>query len=152
MPTLFDINVEAIAPSIDSASKKLDKALSFLRFAKKAETLKDGEENIYNIIYDAARISCEAILSVFGYRVKKSSQGHHYVVIDVANRLMEGKLRNEFIRIQKMRKKRNKLEYGDFDQISEQELKQAYADALMLAKAVGKLIEENNPNQNLKLL
>ena len=150
MPTLSDSEIEKIDSSIESASKKLDKAISFLRFVKKAETLDDGEENIYNTIYDAARISCEAVLAVYGYRVKKSSQGHHYIVIDAASRLMEGKLKNEFIRIQKMRKKRNKLEYGDFGQISAQELKQAYADASALAKAVRELFDEKNPN--LKLL
>ncbi len=65
---------------------------------------------------------------------------------------MEGKLKNEFIRIQKMRNKRHQLEYGDSSLISGQELAQAHADASMLLKEVRRLIDESNPNKNPSFL
>ena len=145
----LDDNIEKIEPMINFAAKRLSKAQNFLDFAKKAEVLDGGEENIYTTIYDAIRISCEAILAIFGYRIKKSIQSHHYIVINTASQLTDGKLTNEFARIQKMRNKRNKLEYGDLDSISEQELIQAHLDANALIKEIHKLIDKNNHKQGL---
>jgi len=152
MPNISDNDIEPIPPSTEGAKKKVDKASRYLKFAKGVEAIKGGEEIIYTTIYDAARIGCDAILNFFGYRVKKSGQNYHYKVIDIASQLVNGELKLEFIRLQKMRQKRNKLEYGDSSPISEQELKQAYDDAIKLIKLAGRLINEKDEKLNSKLL
>lgn len=148
MPILPDPSIEAIKPSITIAIKKLDRALKRLKFVKSTEMIEGGEEDKYLAIYDATRIACDAILLIYGYRVKKSGEGHHYRVINTASELMAGKLKNEFIRIQQMRKKRNGIEYDDFGSVSKQELDQACLDATTLIKEVRKLIAENGPNKS----
>lgn len=67
-----------------------------------------------------------------GYRAKTSGEGHHYIVINAAAIFLNSQLSSEFQRFQQMRKKRNRIEYGDFMGISETELKQAYVDARSL--------------------
>jgi uncharacterized protein (UPF0332 family) len=107
---------------------------------------------VYITIYDAARIICEGVLIFFGYRVRQSTKSHHYKIINFAAQLMDGRLENEFIRIQKMRNKRQQLEYGDSNPVSQQEITQAHKDVTALLREVGKLIEDNNPSRNPSLL
>lgn len=134
-------DIEKIEPSVQVARVKLEKAGKFFSFAKKAKSF--GEpEMIYAPAYDATRIACESLLLLNGFRVKKSSSQHHYIVIGLAKELTQGEMDDEFMRMQKMRKKRNKLEYGNLESISESELKQAMEDAGTLIKGIDKLILE----------
>lgn len=142
-------DIEKIKPSFTTALKKLDRALKRLKFVKSTGMIEGGEEDRYLAVYDATRIACEAILSIYGYRVKKSGERYHHKIINTASQLMADKLKNEFIRIQQMRKKRNGLEYDDFGSVSKQELDQAFLDATTLAEEVRKLITENGPNKSL---
>ena len=75
MPIFKDPDIEVIKSSLESASKKLGKTLDSLKFVEAAKMITGGEENKYSIVYDATRIACEAILSIYGYRVKKVARG-----------------------------------------------------------------------------
>jgi len=137
-----EAEVEKITPSKEAALRWLNKAVNKLSFVKKATGLGEGEEEIYEMIYDVRRIGCEAILAFYGYRVKSSGPGHHKLVIKKAAELISPKLRNEFFRLEKMRGIRNKLEYGNEVSVSEQELKQAYEDGQTLLKEVSSMLKE----------
>jgi len=121
---LKDNKIESIGPSPESAKVKLTKAFKFLKNIKKMEGVVDNEI-IYPSAHDAPRLACEAILFLSGYRVKKNIESSHYIMIDCAKELAGENLNLEFIRLQKMRKKRNQLEYGNLDSISKSELEQA---------------------------
>lgn len=119
--------------------QKADKLYAFAN--KNLAGLGVGDEDIvYNNLYDSIRLGCEAVLLINGYRAKTSGEGHHYIVINAAAILLNGQLKNEFQRFQKMRNKRNKIEYGDFIGVSEAELKQANLDAAALLKKIDELL------------
>jgi len=131
--------MDKITPSAKDAKYKLEKAFRIYNYAKKNLHMAGDEDIVYSNIYDAIRIGCEAILLLKGYRIKSSSNAHHYEVINSAKELMAGELANEFIRFQQMRKKRNKFEYGDLESISAAELEQSVADADALLKRIDDL-------------
>jgi|GEM_PF-1198917 len=127
-------SIEPFPLDLKAVEIKISKADRLYNFANKnLSGLGTGDEDIvYNNIYDSIRLGCEAVLLINGYRAKTSGEGHHYIVINSAAVLLNGQLSNEFQRFQQMRKKRNRIEYGDFIGISETELKQAQADAKAL--------------------
>lgn len=140
--TLLDNNsIELFPLSLKGVEIKIEKAERLYNFANKnLSGLGAGDEDIvYNNIYDSIRLCCEAILLINGYRAKTSGEGHHYIIINAAATLLNGELGNEFQRFQQMRKKRNRIEYGDFIGISEAELSQAYKDAKSLLTKVKEL-------------
>jgi len=140
--------IEKIACQLSDVKNRRNKAYRIFNFSKKSLVgLGAGDEDIiYTNLYNAVRISCEAILLLYGYRAKKSSEGHHYLVINAASELMNKELENEFSRIQKMRQKRNRFDYGDLTGISQAELQQAIDDAGALLKKIDELIK-NKENQ-----
>lgn len=140
--TLLNNNsIEPFPLSLNGVEIKIEKADRLYNFANKnLSGLGTGDEDIvYNNVYDSIRLCCEAILLINGYRAKTSGEGHHYIVINAAAILLNGQLIKEFKRFQQMRKKRNRIEYGDFTGISEAELKQAYTDAKVLLIKVKEL-------------
>lgn len=141
-------DIEEMKPSLNDAGNKIKKAKRFLDFAERAQDMGDPEMT-YGQVYDASRIACDSLLALEGFRVKRSSQKHHFTVISAAKELMQGELEKEFNRMQKMRTKRNKLEYGNLDVISEIELKQAREDAKKLINEVSKKIKEKSSQQIL---
>ena len=144
--SLLDENkIEEIKVDQRAIQNKIDKAYSYLNFAKKAATYEGENEPIYTNIYDAIRIGCEAILLFHGYRVKVSSEARHKAVIEAAQDLAGGELDNEFRRMQKMRQKRNKLEYGNLTSISAEELRQSIKDAKLLLSKVDELMKTKKP-------
>lgn len=134
-------SIESFPLNLRGVGIKIDKANRLYFFARKnlSGFGTGGEDIVYNNIYDSIRLSCEAILLIKGYRAKTSGEGYHYIIINAAAILLNGELDNEFKRFQQMRKKRNKIEYGDFMGISEAELKQAYIDAKHLLTIVKKM-------------
>ena len=142
LQTLLNNNsIEPFALNLKGIEIKIEKADRLYSFARKnLSGLGKGDEDIiYNNIYDSIRLICEAILLINGYRAKTSGERHHYIVINAAASLLNGQRSNEFQRFQQMRKKRNRIEYGDFIGISEAELKQAYVDARVLLIKVKEL-------------
>lgn len=142
LQTLLNNNsIEPFPLNLRSIKIKIEKADRLYSFANKnLSGLGTGDEDIvYNNIYDSIRLSCEAILLINGYRARTSGEGHHYIIINTAAILLNDQLVNEFKRFQQMRKKRNRIEYGDFMGISEAELKQAYIDAKNLLMKIKEL-------------
>lgn len=142
---LDDNKIEKIGVYPKAIQDKIDKAYSFLNYAKKVATYEGENEPIYTNVYDAIRIGCEAILLFYGYRVKASSEARHRTVIEAARDLMGEELSNEFQRMQKMRKKRNRLEYGNLTSISKEELKQSLEDAKLLLSKADELMKTIKP-------
>lgn len=124
-------SIETFPLDLKLVGTKIEKAERLFNFANKnlSNLIMGDEDIVYNNIYDSIRINCEVMLLINGYRAKTSQEGHHYIVINAAAILFNGQLANEFQRFQQMRKKRNRIEYGDFMGISVAELRQAYADA-----------------------
>lgn len=145
---LKDNKIESIGPSPESAKAKLTKAFKFLRNIKKMAGVVDNEI-IYPSAHDASRLACEAILFWNGYRVKKNIEASHYIIIDCAKELAGTELNYEFIRFQKMRKTRNKLEYGDLDTISQGDLEQALKDLEKLLNYTRDLMDKENNKYKL---
>ncbi|MCF7860356.1 hypothetical protein K9M09_01925 [Patescibacteria group bacterium] len=143
-------SIESFPLNLKGIEIKIEKAEGLYNFASKnLSGMGTGDEDIvYNNIYDSIRLSCEAILLINGYRAKTSGEGHHYIVINAAAILLNGQLSHEFKRFQQMRKKRNRIEYGDFMGISEAELKQAHTDAMFLLIKVKELKSELNEQIN----
>ena len=139
--------IEKIDSSVDSAKIKKEKAFKTYRFSWK--NLKEGgyESNVHTNVYDSIRIGCEAILLLYGYKVKKG-EGHHLMIIDAARELIGEELKNEFNRIQRMRKRRHNIEY-DILEISRTELIQAAKDAKKLLEKVDELIRERDLQKSL---
>ncbi len=150
---LSNNSIEPFLPNLKGVEIKIEKADRLYNFANKnLSGLGTGDEDIvYNNIYDSIRLGCEAILLINGYRVKASGEGHHYIVINAAAVFLNGELGNEFQRFQQMRKKRNRIEYGDFIGISEAELHQAHADAKTLLIKVKELKSILNEQDVLKI-
>lgn len=138
--------LERINISLEDVTKRRDKAYRVFNFAiKNLSGSGSGDEDIiYTNLYDAIRMGCEVILWLFGYRVKKSSEGYHFITINAVGDLLNGEMIYEFYRIQRMRKKRNMFDYGNLENISEEELKQAVNDAKSLFKKIDMLIDTNN--------
>lgn len=145
---LKDNKIESIGPSPESAKVKLTKAFKILRNIRKMTGVVDNEI-IYPSAHDASRLVCEAILFLNGYRVKKNIEASHYIIIDCAKELAGESLNLEFIRLQKMRKKRNQLEYGDLDSISQSELEQAIKDLEKLLVYARDLMEKSENKDRL---
>ena len=142
---LNENKIEKIEISMTAIRDKMNKAYSYLNLAKKATTYSEENEPIYTNVYDSIRIGCEAILLFYGYRVKASSEARHRIVIEITKDLAGAELNNEFQRMQMMRKKRNKLEYGNLTSISESELKQSIEDAKKLLEKCEMLIKSKTP-------
>ncbi|MEI6596616.1 MAG: HEPN domain-containing protein [bacterium] len=136
--------IEPVNTNAVDARAQLNKAYKQYHFAKKNLSGVGDEDIVYNHIYDSLRLACTAILYLNGHRVKTSGPGHHWITVQAAS-LMINELPNEFKRIEKMRKKRNILEYGNSLPISETELKQGMNDAHTLLERVDKLIGEKEP-------
>jgi uncharacterized protein (UPF0332 family) len=147
---LNNSSIEPFPVDLKGVEIKIEKADRLYNFANKnLSGLGSGDEDIvYNNIYDSIRLCCEAILLINGYRAKTSGEGHHYIVINAAAILLDGQLGNEFKRFQQMRKKRNRIEYGDFIGISEAELRQAHTDAKTLLTRV-KEVQSTLSGQNI---
>lgn len=138
--------LERINVSLNDVIRRRNKAIRVFNFAiKNLSGSGNGDEDIiYTNLYDSIRLGCETILWLFGYRVKKSSEGYHYITINAVGDLINGEMVYEFYRIQRMRKKRNMFDYGNLENISEEELKQAVSDAKSLFKKIDSLIDTYN--------
>lgn len=135
--------LEKINVSLSDVIKRRNKAISVFNFAIKnlSGSGSSDKDIIYTNLYDSIRPGCEAILWLFGYRVKKSSEGYHHITINAVGDLINGEMVYEFYRIQRMRKKRNMFDYGNLENIFEEELKQAVSDARSLFDKIDSLIK-----------
>lgn len=140
--------IEKIGPSPESAKAKLIKAIKIFKNIQNIIGVADNEV-IYPLAHDAARMACEATLFLNGYRVKKNIAASHYIIIDCAKELAGESLNLEFTRLEKTRQKRNQLEYGDLNSISQSELEQALKDLKKLLIYGRDLLEKGESRNKL---
>jgi len=151
---LNDGYIEKVNPSSKEARAKLSKAIKFFRSAQISNDDEFIEPNFINL-YDAARITCLALLTLEGLRVRSNALNAHYITIASAEDLLKRKgllnedLRKVFKKLQKVRIKRNKFEYGSLITLSKDELKNALASTTKLIKVIDKEIKENELQQSM---
>lgn len=145
--------LEEFEKPMKDVEKRLENGKQRLLFAKKNFTDDVDEkflDSIYISIYDAVRFIGEAFLLLNGYRAKLKD--HHKTVINVTRELMgnEEDMKNVLKRLNKMRKKRNELDY-DFDAYgaSRSAISKAMEDAEKFVSKVSASFAEHNPQQKL---
>lgn len=145
--------LEEFKKPIRDIRKIFEKGRQRLSFAKTNFNKRTPEiyfDAIYTSIYDSIRLTGEAFLLLNGYRAKH--QEHHKTVINVTRALMgdEEDMKNVLKRLNKMRKRRNDLDY-DFDTygVSRTAISKAIEDAEKLAKKVLGAITAKDPQQKI---
>jgi len=142
---LKDNKIQKIDFSINEVKTKLDRAFAFFNYAQ--NNLNRGDTSvIYANIYDSVRIAGESILMFFGFKINKG-EGHHFIVISASKELIND-LESEFLRFEKMRRKRHDIEYGDLF-VSSDELNQAIEDAKKLLDKIKELISDKDSQKKL---
>ncbi|MFH1326055.1 MAG: hypothetical protein ABIH48_01135 [Candidatus Falkowbacteria bacterium] len=132
--------------SIEQIKKRYTRAISYFQFAKNNINYSD-KEIIYTNIYDAVRLGGEVLILSRGYRPKKG-EGYHFIIMKAVKEIVNGDLRVVIKRIEKMRDRRNKIEYSVAD-VSDIELNQAVSDAYIFLSKVRDIIREKDNQQTL---
>ncbi|MBU1179551.1 hypothetical protein KJ885_01265 [Patescibacteria group bacterium] len=130
--------IKKIDASADIAKAKLKQAYKSYKFVQLHLRPPGFEEQLYSQLYDSARLAGEALLAFNGYKVMNKKGAHEATFVATKNLLAE-KIKEEFGRISKMRRKRNDIEY-DIGVISESELKQSIKDIKILLDHINKKI------------
>jgi uncharacterized protein (UPF0332 family) len=96
---------------------------------------------IYSNLYDSARIFCQTLLLLKGY--KTIGKNHHETTFVAAQSLFDDPaLDNIFSRLKDMRNNRNTIEYGpNLIEISVQNVKQAIKDIRVLSDKLDHVIK-----------
>lgn len=140
--------------SIEQIKKRFAHGMTYLNTAINLLANKDDYEQginviIYTNIYNASRNISESYLFLNGYRAKITD--HHKTIIQVSKLIMnDPKMDSVFIRLDRMRKNRNKIEYDTetFD-VSESTIKQAIEDVQKFADKAEREIEKKDEQQKL---
>jgi hypothetical protein len=102
--------IEAVEPDIDAAKNKLEEAKRHL--ASAAAIADDDPEGAYSLVYDAARKAADAHMLANGYRASKSKVGAHEATARYVEAVIKGKYASDARSFNRMRKQRNRTEYG----------------------------------------
>jgi len=132
--------------SAEQIKKRYTRAVSYFQFAKKNINYSDSEI-IYTNIYDAVRLGGEVLILSHGYRPKKG-EGYHFAIMKAVKEIVNGDLKDVITRIERMRNKRNKIEYSVAN-VSDVELNKAVSDAYIFLGKVRDLIREKDSQQKL---
>ena len=105
----------------------------------------------YSELYSAFRILCEVMLAICGYRTS-SGPGHHDSAISTIWITLVGKEMNPvYLRLKKIGRKRNDMEYGCTFNISSIEMETMLDDVkLVLKKVRDEIINKKPANYVLK--
>lgn len=137
--------------SIEQIERKLKSAVSYYDVAKYSIGKIKEEDNlvIYTNLYHSAIILADTFLLLKGYRFKKRISNHHTILIQAVNLLMNDSGMNEiFIRLAKMQKNRNKIDYdAEALDISEPILTQAINDVKIFTDKVREHIQLQRKNE-----
>ena len=105
-----DGKLERVAPSVETAELLLSAAQ---RHLKSAEHISDSDpEGGYALAYDAGRKAAAALLAALGLRVR-NTPGHHRITAHVAAKLFDTEADTEFGQLERMRRRRNAIEYPE---------------------------------------
>jgi hypothetical protein len=115
MPTIAELlgdgRLERIAADATEARDLVRHAHAHLRSA--ARIVGDDVVGAYQLAYDAARKAVAADMAANGYRAKSDRPGAHAAVVAYAAEALSGQADAEsLIRFERMRRLRNRAEYG----------------------------------------
>ena len=137
--------------SLKQVRKRFVLAKKFFNFAKEAfqDDDEQHDEVIYTNLYDAARILGETFLLLKGY--KAALKDHHKIVIQAAKLFInDSELDEVFSRLDRMRKKRNIIDYDiEIPFVSKQIVEQAIDDIQKYIEKVEKIINKEDPQEKL---
>lgn len=92
------------------------------------------------MLYEAGLRSARAIVQANGYRVDAGARAH-ITAIDAADSLTDGAHHRLFVRLHRMRRRRNEFMYGTTVDPTEQDLAQARRDVVDLIAVARRAIE-----------
>lgn len=126
--------------STDDLKNKLKSASKFINTAEKVLTTSHFDENDYALaysgLYDAFRMLCEITLALEGYRPDKGL-GHHDITINsIRTTLPDVDMDPVYLRLIKLGRKRNNMEYGGKFDTSESEMEQMLKDVKLVFEKV----------------
>lgn len=130
---LSEGRLEAVEPDIDAAKNKLKEAKRHL--ASAAAIADDDPEGAYSLVYDAARKAADAHMLANGYRASKSKLGAHEATARYVEAVVGGAYASDAGAFNRMRKHRNRTEYGSWH-ISSSTLETDSAHAARIVEAV----------------
>lgn len=130
--------IEAVEPDIGVAKNKLEEAKRHL--ASAAAIADDDPEGAYSLVYDAARKAVDAHMLANGYRASKSKVGAHEATARYVEAVIGGAYAADARAFNRMRKQRNRTEYGNWH-ISSSTLDTDSVHAARIVEAVGASLE-----------
>jgi len=133
--------------SIKEVITKFNQAIRFFNDAKKSLNYGGDDTVNYTKVYDAVRIAGESLLLLKGYRVNRG-EGSHYRIIEAIKEIIKGELVKELKRIEKIRSRRHRIEYGALE-VSRKELIEAIKDVERVIVKIDDLIKKRNPQKTL---
>lgn len=133
--------------SIREVMTIFSQGVRFFNDAKKSLSYKGDDTVNYTKVYDAVRIAGESLLLLRGYRIKKG-EGRHYRAIEAMREIINGELSRELKSIERMRIKRNRIEYGA-SEISKNELIEAIKNVEIVLVKIQDIIKRKNPQKTL---
>jgi uncharacterized protein (UPF0332 family) len=137
--------------SLDSLAKKYK--MSQDRYGSAVKLLKNNfnDESVYTSayfeLYGSFRSLCEIMLSLRGYRVKKGP-GHHQTAISSLAITMDldNAMRPAYLRLQKIGRKRDRMEYGGDYNVSQNEMETMLKDVEIILEGVDTEIKKKAGN------
>lgn len=93
------------------------------------------------MLYEAGLRSARAIVQAAGFRIDAGARAH-VTAIDAADVLSGGELHRTFVRLHRMRRRRNAFMYATTNDPTDQDLAQARRDVLTLISVARRAIEQ----------
>ncbi len=132
--------------SLASIDKRYILASTRFKNAKKLLMNNNDDESVYvsaySELYESYRILCEIMLALCGYRVKQG-RGHHETAISTISLTLEvDEMKSIYLRLNRLGRKRNPMEYAGMFDISSAEMEQMVEDVSSIIKRVGSEIDK----------
>ncbi|MDQ4124535.1 MAG: hypothetical protein M3134_02900 [Actinomycetota bacterium] len=125
--------IERVVPDRARAETKLDEAERHLESSRAVAA--NDPEDAYALLYDAARKAVDAHMAANGLRVSKSRPAAHETTALYAAEVIGGAYEADGKALNRMRKQRNRAEYGSWH-ISAARLKKDHAHAAGIVEAI----------------
>lgn len=115
-----------------------------------AKTLLESDEAVsMNMVYNALFHSANALIGFYGYRPGKVRQ--HAGLIEATSRILGKEIKDYILRFNKLRKKRNLLEYQAIFDFSKIQIENNLAEAKKFVELIDKFIAEKMEQQSFDL-
>ena len=137
--------------SLDSLATKYK--MSKDRYGSAFKLLKNNfnDESVYISayfeLYGSFRSLCEIMLSLRGYRVKKGLGHHQTAISSLAITIdLDNGIRPAYLRLQKIGRKRDRMEYGGDYNVSQKEMETMLKDVEIILERAGAEIKKKTEN------